>query len=186
MKKLLGTTLLTSLLLMGCSHHSYVVNSEGGSTNVAVGWSKATKEKEDNKPQIMKKLPEMTGERQVNALPYATAFRMSGNYADNVAVTLSSDGKLLYFPAPSDITADSEPVALGDGWWLNNQGLGPNSVFTKYTFAEYAALPQVPSPEELKSAIIPGAKVTGFIELPMKIGDANNNLEVAKEYVKGF
>lgn len=188
MKRLIGSAVMSSLLLMGCSHHSYVVNSDGSSSNVAVGWSKETKTSKGSKtPQVRVKLPEMVGETALNsAVPNATAFRMSGDYANNVAVTLSPDGNLLYFPDPTDITADSEPVSLGEGWWLNNQGLGPNSVFTKYTFAEYASLPSVPTPEQLKAAIIPEARVIGFIELPMKIGDANRNLEAAKQYVKEF
>ncbi|MCH5226601.1 MAG: hypothetical protein J1F16_02090 [Muribaculaceae bacterium] len=113
--------------------------------------------------------------------PNATAFRMSGNYQDNVAVSINPEGELIYFPAPTDITADSRPIALGEGWWLNCQGLGPNSVFTTYTFEEYASLPQVPSPEQIKNAIIPGAKVTGFVELPIKLGAAIENIELAKK-----
>lgn len=124
------------------------------------------------------------GSVRVNVVPNATAFRMSGDYGNNVAVTLTPGGELQYFPAPSDITAYSEPISLGDGWWLNCQGLGPNSVFTKYTFAEYASLPQVPTPTQLKQAIIPGAKVTQFIELPMKLNDAVENLDAVKSYLK--
>ena len=130
-------------------------------------------------------MPEMVGSQQLSAMPDATAFRMSGDYANNVAVTLGPNGELLYFPAPTDITADSEPVELMDGWWLNNQGLGPNSVFTKYTFAEYASLPEVPSVEQLKLSVIPGAKVTDFMELPFKIGNTSQNIEEIKNFIKG-
>lgn len=172
-----------SLTLGACSHHTYVVsdNSDNakGTSNVAVGYPKSSETKNTQRVR----LPE-TGGGKVNFLPNATAFRMSGDYADNVAITLSPEGDLLYFPAPTDITADSAPVELADGWWLNNQGLGPNSVFTKYTFAEYASLPEVPSPQQLKLSIIPGARVTGFMELPMKIGEANQKIETAKTYVK--
>ena len=126
----------------------------------------------------------VTSSKPLAYIPNATAFRMSGDYANNVAVTLAPSGELIYFPAPGDITADSEPVELGEGWWLNNQGIGPNSVFTKYTFAEYAALPSVPSIEQLKQSIIPGAKVTDFMELPYKIGSANQNIEEIKNFIK--
>lgn len=175
-----------AFIMASCSHHTYVVGeSNDGSyktTGVTLGYPNASPSATDS-PKVS--LAPRGGQvSMAEMLPDATAFRMSGNYANNVAVTLSQDGELLYFPAPSDITADSEPVSLGDGWWLNNQGLGPNSVFTKYTFAEYAALPEVPSPEQLKLSIIPGAKVTGFIELPMKIGEAQNNIEAVKAYLK--
>ena len=171
--------------LAGCSHHTYVVsdknnNESKNTTKVTIGYPNSS-----NDISHKVRLPERGVDSQfLSMLPNATAFRMSGDYANNVAVTLGQDGELLYFPAPTDITADSEPISLGEGWWLNNQGLGPNSVFTKYTFAEYAALPEVPSPQQLKLSIIPGAKVTGFMELPMKIGEASNNIEAVKEYVK--
>ena len=177
---------IAAFALVSCSHYTYRVagDSDTGEHRVAIGYPSSVN---TDKSKIEKvRVPERKGDFGVNYyLPEATAFRMSGDYSKNVAVTLSPDGELQYFPAPSDITADSEPIELGDGWWLNNQGLGPNSVFTKYTFAEYAALPEVPSPEQLKLSVIPGAKVTGFIELPVKIGEANNNIEELKKYVKG-
>lgn len=97
-----------------------------------------------------------------NMLPKPTAFKMSGDYSDNVAVTLDQQGNLTYFPAPTDITDASVPTPLGDGWYLNRQGLNANSVFTKWTFSEYRNLPSVPTPAEIKAAIIPGARVTDF------------------------
>lgn len=129
------------------------------------------------------RLPE-TGSKPVGLLPNATAFRMSGDYQNNVAVTLAPNGELSYFPAPTDITADSEPISLGKGWWLNRQGIGPRSVFTKYTFAQYAELTETPSIEQLKASIIPGAKVTDFMELPIKLDEATNNPDLAKSYLK--
>ena len=104
----------------------------------------------------------------------ASAFRMSGDYADHVAVTFDGAGNLVYYPAPTDLTSSSVPVEIGNGWWLNRQGLGPNSVFTKWTFAEYRALKAVPSVEEIKNAVIPGACVTEFEKLPVSASSANN------------
>lgn len=186
MKKIL-MALAVITMLASCSHHTYVVGNGGGSKDknpVGFGYSKNDRSESTVPAKVGVKPTGNIESGKVNFLPNATAFRMSGNYANNVAVTLGPDGELTYFPAPSDITADSEPIELGEGWWLNNQGLGPNSVFTKYTFAEYAALPEAPSPEQIKLNIIHGAKVTDFMELPMKIGEANQNLEAVKEYVK--
>lgn len=119
-------------------------------------------------------------------MPKATAFKMTGDYANNVAVTIGSNGELTYYPAPSDITNASAPTSIADGWYLNNQGLSANSVFTKYTYEEYSKLPSVPSQEELKAAIIPGARVADMIQLPYTIGDAKNNLQGIKEYIKNL
>lgn len=173
MKKIIFLGMIV-VAMVSCSHkHVYTVSSTSSNTQSEI-------------TQVEMPTPKTIGGKPVAFIPSATAFRMSGDYADNVAVTLNAKGDLSYFPAPSDITADSRPIELGDGWWLNRQGLGSNSVFTKYSFAEYASLPQVPSPQQLKADIIPGAYVTDFIELPMSINEANQNIEKVKAYIKSL
>lgn len=121
--------------------------------------------------------------RPVNAIPKASAFRMSGDFADNVAVTLNPDGSLAYFPDPSDISQSSRPIALGNGWWLNRQGISANSMFTRYTFAEYSALKKVPSVKQLKASLIPGARVTEMRELPFSINEAPQHLDSIRSFL---
>lgn len=113
-------------------------------------------------------------------IPRATVFRMSGPYADKVAVTLDAQGKLTYYPAPGDITKASMPVYLKDGWWLNCQGLSAGSVFTDWTFTDYAALPATPSPSEIKAHIIPGAVVTAMERTTVPVTQAMQNLDKIK------
>ena len=166
------------LLMCACSQkHVYTVGNGHDTTPV-------TKSK-TIEVETRKQFPLLTGETGVvGMVPDATAFRMSGDYANNVAITLTPDGEIMYYPAPSDISADSEPIGLGDGWWLNTQGFGQNTVFTKYTFAEYASLPQAPSLTQLKQSIIPGAKVTEFVKLPIKLNQAVQNPQLAKDCLK--
>ena len=168
-KLFIWSWIMLTVAFCSCSHKSQNVSSSSASSSLVV--ENTVRER-------------ISGGDFQNYVPNATAFRMNGDYAGNVAVTLNKDGVLTYFPAPSDITADSAPLPLGDGWWLNCQGLGPNSVFTKYTFAEYSSLPATPSPAEIKGAIIPGSHVTEFIELPMRMNEAADNPEAAKEYIK--
>ena len=113
----------------------------------------------------------------------ALAFKMSGDYSDNVAVRVNDSGELTYFPDPADISEKSRPVDLGDGWWLDRQGIGDGYRFTKYTFKEYAALKQVPSRQELLDAIIPGAVVTEVHPFPsIPASEAMDHLsEIKKE-----
>ena len=174
MKKIITGFLLAVLLMTACSHKSIQKND----TSVVAGYSEATVREEIIQPKTIN--PSVS-----SYMPKATAFRMSGDYSDNIAITIGNDGKLLYFPAPTDITADSKPISLGEGWWLNCQGISQNSVFTKYTFAEYAELPEVPTIEQLKNAVIPGAKVTEMIALPYTINQSVDNLNEVKEYLKG-
>lgn len=119
-----------------------------------------------------------------NFMLKATVFRMSGDYADNVAITLRPDGTLAYYPAPSDISGQSRPVSLGNGWWLNRQGLGPGSVFTRFTFEEYARLKNTPSQKELIDAIIPGAKVIEMRRLDIPASEAARDPKKASELLK--
>lgn len=113
-------------------------------------------------------------------IPRATVFRMSGPYADKVAVTLDAQGNLIYYPAPGDITEASKPVYLKDGWWLNCQGLSASSVFTDWTFSQYAALPETPTPAQIKAHIIPGATVTAMERTTVPVTQAMQNLDKIK------
>lgn len=147
--------------------------------------SKKTATKEElPQPEYLSTTVQPIGSRPVTSILKATAFQMTGDYSNNVAVTLNSDGSLAYFPAPSDITPDSKPISLGDGWWLNRQGLGPNSQFTKFTFEEYSKLKVVPTPEEIKASIIPGARVSDWKKLSYPAGEAMKYLPQIKEELK--
>lgn len=134
-----------------------------------------------NEEAIIRK--NVIGGVEVRSIPNATVFKMSGDYADNVAVTLNPDGTLAYYPAPSDITVNSSPVALADGWYLNRQGLGSGSVFLTYTFEQYRNLPKAPSHEELLEAVIPGSSVTEFMTLPVSATEAFSNPEECLIYL---
>lgn len=111
--------------------------------------------------------------------PKAVAYRMSGDYADNVPVTLAPNGTIISYPAPGDLTDRSAPILLGDGWWLDRRGISANSVFTRYTYSEYRALPAAPTPAELKASVIPGARVTVTLQLPMTVAEATADTAAA-------
>lgn len=137
----------------------------------------------DGVPVIAPKYKMMVGEDRGQTLQ-ATVFRMSGPYAGNVAVTLNDDGTLAYYPDPSDLKAGSAPAELTDGWYLNRQGLGPNSVFTRFTFGEYMALPAPPSQKEITEAVIPGARVIEFKQIPVAASEALSDPSICLEYLK--
>lgn len=169
-------------LMASCSPQTYVKKDP-----VVIGFPKTTDGVANrNASQEAPQKVITVSQPMVGMMPKATAFKMNGDYADKVAISLGSDGQLTYFPAPSDISPASAPTSLGNGWYLNNQGLGENSVFTKYTFEEYSKLPSVPTPQQLKDAIIPGSKVVRMVELPYSIGDAKSNIQGIKDYVKSL
>lgn len=148
-------------LMMGCTH-------------------KAT---ENNAPVALPPRDPAPVGKTVAMIPKATAFKMNGDYADHVGITLGQDGEVTYFPAPSDISSASKPLNLGNGWWLNRQGLGKNSVFLKYTFEEYSRLKETPTVAELKKNIIAGSHIENFVQLPYNINDAKDHLKEIKSFL---
>lgn len=152
-----------------------------------LGGCKAGKEASastSSEPPVISTKPMMKGgQDDVHAIPNATIFRMSGDYSGNVAITLNSDGTLAYYPDPSDITSHTAPYPLGGGWYLNRQGIGPDSRFTTYTFEQYGSLGKLPSHKELLNAVIPGAEVTEFIEIPMSFSQALSEPETCRQFI---
>lgn len=180
MKKLFFIVASIVMITSGCSHKTYRF-AEKKDTSVVAGYSNSYLEK-----NVEDVAPDVKLVRPMGMVLKATAFRMNGDYSNNVAITLNDAGNVTYFPAPTDITENSRPESLGDGWWLNRQGISENSVFTRYTFEEYASLPKVPSVEELKASIIPGSRVTEIVRLPYDASEAQEKLPEIKQYLKNL
>lgn len=102
-------------------------------------------------------------------LPHAVIYRTSAPSDSLVPVTVTG-GKIVSFPAPTDLTA--MPGKLKDGWLLDNRGINPDSRFTHWTYAEYKAMKSAPSLSEIMAALVPGITVTEIVSLPCRIGEA--------------
>lgn len=124
------------------------------------------------------------GGKPVAVRPRALAFRMSGDYSGNVPLTLAADGTLASYPAPSDVLADSAPLPLADGWWLDRSGVTEQTVFSRYTLEQYAALKEPPTPQDLLASVIPGAKVTAVSPLPMYQQEALADTAAVNEWLR--
>lgn len=118
-------------------------------------------------------------------IPKAVIYKTNGNYDDNVPVNLDASGtRLANFPATSDITENSTPIKLADGFLLDRRGISYNTAFLNISYKEYAALSHTPSPKKLMKMIIPGAKVTEIIRLPMTTGEAMANIAAVDSIIK--
>lgn len=154
--KYLTATLITAALLAGCSAGK---NEAGGSeTAVVAGWNK----------DALKPAPAVDkGQRDV---AMTRIYKTNGDYADKVPVTLNdSRTALVSFPAPSDLVG-AAPVALDGGFLLDRRGVSANTAFTRWTYAEYSALPSAPSAEEIMKNLIPDARVTEIYSMPFATG----------------
>lgn len=104
-------------------------------------------------------------------IPKARIYRTSLPSDSLVPITLNPKSNFVTsYPAPSDLT--SPPVHLADGWLLDRRGIGPNTVFTRYTYADYRALPAAPDASTLAKAIVPDVRVTEIVELPLTFSEA--------------
>lgn len=107
-------------------------------------------------------------------LPKAIIYKTNGNYNDLVPVNLNPDGTLLSYPDPTDVGEFSTPLPLEGGWLLDRRGgIGAGTRFTRWTYSEYHALPQVPSPQQLLDNLVPEARVTAAYRLPVNANAAD-------------
>lgn len=142
------STAFTVLICSACSSHR--------NNNVS-----AVTDKTESLPQI--------SPGNVRQMPHAVIYKTNGDWNDKVAVGLSKDhATLTYFPDPYDVSVETEPLVLVDGWLLDRQGnISENTAFLKWTMSEYHTFERVPSVEQIMASIIPGAKVTDIHMLPM-------------------
>lgn len=119
-----------------------------------------------------------------NAIPNAVIYRTSCDCSDLVPVNLNASGTaLISYPAPSDITPSSSPVRLNNGWLLDRRGIGINTRFTNYTYAEYRSLSTAPSPAKLLDNLNTNCHITDIVRLPISASEAADSLELCNNYI---
>lgn len=85
-------------------------------------------------------------------------YQTKGDYYLNVPVTMNeAKDKIVAYPGPADLVFEGDPVypvRLRGTFLLDRRGIGPNTVFTSYSYEEYIALDAPPTIEELLDHII--------------------------------
>ncbi|MCF0213682.1 MAG: hypothetical protein HUK13_09775 [Muribaculaceae bacterium] len=123
--------------------------------------------------------------KPVNYIPKARIFTLNGDYADHVPVGMNPDHTVITsFPAPTDINANSAPIPLANGFYLDRRGVSYDSGFTRWTYDQYAKLPQVPSMQQLMLSVIPEARVTRIVELPITTQKAIRDTAAINEIIR--
>ena len=96
-----------------------------------------------------------TGGQQNYALPHVLIYKTKADYSDLVPVTMNPERtQIVSYPAKTDIRPSAKPLPLADGWYLDRRGIGPNTVFTDYTYEEYSSLEKTPTVSQLMEHII--------------------------------
>jgi len=85
-------------------------------------------------------------------------YKTTGDFYNNVPISMNgAKDRIMSFPAPSDLRYEGElsyPVRLRGYYLLDRTGIGPNTVFTSYTYEEYSSFQSPPTMEELMDHII--------------------------------
>ena len=94
----------------------------------------------------------------IDAAEPVIIYQTKGDYYLNVPVTMNdAKDKIVSYPGPSDLLFEGDPVypvRLRGTFLLDRRGIGPNTVFTSYTYKEYIALEEPPSIQELLDHVL--------------------------------
>ncbi len=112
----------------------------------------------------------------------AVIYKTKADYSNYVAVTLNSEKTaIIAYPAPSDIAKQGEgakPVKLKNDFWLDNRGIGVNTVFINITLSEFAKLDAAPSLDVMMNAILDKDPFTEIYNLGERKRFANEVNEI--------
>jgi hypothetical protein len=77
------------------------------------------------------------------------------DFSEYVPVIMNADRtRIVSYPAPTDLTINSKPTKLKDGYWLDNRGINENVVMLNYTLEDYMALKEAPSFDDMLKNIM--------------------------------
>ena len=114
--------------------------------------------------------------------PDVCIYKMKRDYSHNVPIGMNRERtEIVSYPAPTDLITSGGKLMLPDklhkGFWLDNRGIGSNTVFLDYTYEEYAALPEVPTVQVLMTHIIDKDPFTEIVTC----GPRSNYTDLIKE-----
>lgn len=169
--KTLGVVAILAAVLSGCKTQTPMSGTDNNSG-----------------PQLeIVKAPAQTPLGGKRALPFAVIYRTNGNYDNHVIAQYDrATDTFISFPAPTDVAETSAPLQLVDGWLLDRRGgvSLTNTVFLRWTYAEYHRLEHVPTLNELRDAILPDAKVTAVQRLDMTTYEAQRDTAAVNALIR--
>jgi len=88
----------------------------------------------------------------------AIVYKTKKDYRKNVPVKMNEEKtKIVAYPSPKDLFYKDKlafPIALKNGYFLDNRGVGKNSVFLDMTYDDYSKLDQAPLLSEMMKMVI--------------------------------
>lgn len=121
MRKILPIIVL-ALLVMGCKTNKQAVKIDGMVTN--------TPESVVENPTVV--------------------YKTIRDFSDFVPVIMNAGRtKILSYPAPTDLSVNSKPTVLKNGYLLDNRGITEHVVFLNYSYEAYMAMKEAPTMDEM-------------------------------------
>ncbi|MBO4581616.1 MAG: hypothetical protein J5701_04940 [Bacteroidales bacterium] len=91
----------------------------------------------------------------VTAGPPTIVYKVAKKYLDKVPINLNDEKTcIVSYPDPKDINESQLPTPLKKGYYLDNRGIGPNTVFLSLTYKEYATLQSAPDADQFSKLIM--------------------------------
>jgi hypothetical protein len=114
-------------------------------------------------------------------------YKTKKDYSEYLPVTLNNNkDRIVSYPSPRDIYYNGKlalPTKLKKGYYLDNRGISPNSVFTSYTYEEYSKLDRAPNVEDIMKRII---DFDPFLEIYICGNRIDNNMNtLIKKMIDG-
>ena len=127
-------------------------------------------------------------QKKASRLPKAVVYRTNKDLRDYVPVKMDGGKvRLVSYPAPTDITESTRPIALAEGYLLDKQGVGVNSVFLDWTRDTYSKFTETPRKGDIMEHINPSGWITVIVELPMTTSEAEADTAAVNKLIRnGF
>lgn len=106
-----------------------------------------------------------------------------------VPVTMNNDKtEIVAYPAPTDLFRNGKPaypVQLAQGYWLDNRGVGLNSVFIGVTYDKYMQLSKAPTLQEIMKMISDADPIVEMYDLGPRSNYPHNETDINPIIEKG-
>lgn len=106
-------------------------------------------------------------------VPNAVIYKTKMDYSQLVPVNLdATKSRIVSYPHPTDVSRNSTPLKLINGWLLDRRGITQNSAFTSFTYDEYSKFTNAPKIRILQEKIIDDDPFIAIIQLPISSSEA--------------
>lgn len=104
--------------------------------------------------QIEKKMEVMNNTTKSTVNRIAIVYKTTKDFSDFVPVIMNAERtKIVSYPAPTDLSISSKPIALKNGYLLDNRGITENVVFLNYSYEAYMSMKVAPTLTDMQKNI---------------------------------